>query len=197
MRQRLEYVLAWLIIKTIGALPRPLARAVAIALGWLIYLLHIRLRQVGMRNLVLAFPEKTRHERAKILRGVFTSLGRQLAELCLFPKYTKQNVSQVVLYDGFENFERAWPEARRAIPDCPSRGLGAVRICPLAARTSIENRHAAAGQRLSRPPLPPLSHHSIAPCTVTPPWTKTISCARPAVRHEKRGNGRQSSWTRT
>jgi KDO2-lipid IV(A) lauroyltransferase len=107
MRQRLEYALAWLIIKSIGMLPRPLARAAAITLAWTIYLLHIRLRQVGMRNLALAFPEKTRRERARILRGVFTSLGRQLAELCLFPKYTKENVSQVVVYDGFENFERA------------------------------------------------------------------------------------------
>ncbi|MGA9039100.1 MAG: lysophospholipid acyltransferase family protein [Terriglobales bacterium] len=107
MRQRLEFALAWLIVKTIGMLPRPLARAAAIGLAWTIYLLHVRLRHVGMRNLALAFPEKTRRERARILRGVFTSLGRQLAELCLFPKYTKENVSRVVVYDGFENFERA------------------------------------------------------------------------------------------
>lgn len=107
MRQRLEYALAWLIIKTLGGLPRPLARAAAIALSWTIYLLHVRLRRVGMRNLALAFPEKTRRERARILRGVFTSLGRQLAEVCLFPKYTLENVGKVVVYDGFENFERA------------------------------------------------------------------------------------------
>jgi Kdo2-lipid IVA lauroyltransferase/acyltransferase len=107
MRQRLEYALAWLIIKTIGTLPRPLARAAAITLAWIIYLLHVRLRHVGKRNLELAFPAKTRREHARILRGVFTSLGRQLAELCLFPKYTKENVGQVVVYDGFENFERA------------------------------------------------------------------------------------------
>ncbi|HKD03437.1 MAG TPA: lysophospholipid acyltransferase family protein, partial [Terriglobales bacterium] len=94
-------------VKALGALPRPLARACGITLGWLIYLLHIRLRPVGMRNLALAFPEKSRHERARILRGVFTSLGRQLAEVCLFPKYTLANVDQVVIYDGFENFERA------------------------------------------------------------------------------------------
>jgi KDO2-lipid IV(A) lauroyltransferase len=55
----------------------------------------------------LAFPERTRRERARILRGVFTSLGRQLAEVCLFPTYTPQNVGKVVVYDGFENFERA------------------------------------------------------------------------------------------
>ena len=107
MRQRLEYALAWLIIKILGGLPRPLARATAIAFAWTIYLLHVRLRHVGMRNLALAFPEKTRRERARILRGVFTSLGRQLAEVCLFPRYTLENVGKVVVYDGFENFERA------------------------------------------------------------------------------------------
>ena len=107
MRQRLEYAPAWLIIKILGGLPRPLARAAAIALSWTIYLLHVRLRRVGMRNLTWAFPEKTRRERARILRGVFTSLGRQLAEVCLFPKYTLENVGKVVVYDGFENFERA------------------------------------------------------------------------------------------
>jgi KDO2-lipid IV(A) lauroyltransferase len=107
MRQRLEYALAWPIIKTIGILPRFLARAAAIALAWTIYLLHVRLRQVGMRNLRMALPEKSHREHVRILRGVFISLGRQLAELCLFPKYTKENVGRVVVYDGFENFERA------------------------------------------------------------------------------------------
>ena len=107
MRQRLEYALAWLIIKILGGLPRSLSRAAAISLSWTIYLVHVRLRHVGMRNLRLAFPEKTRRERARILRGVFTSLGRQLAEVCLFPRYTLENVGKVVVYDGFENFERA------------------------------------------------------------------------------------------
>ncbi len=107
MRQRLEYALAWLIIKFLGALPRPLARAAGITLAWKVYLLHFRLRRAGMRNLALAFPDKSRRERARILRGVFTSFGRQLAEVCRFPKYTRENVGKVVVYDGFENFERA------------------------------------------------------------------------------------------
>jgi Kdo2-lipid IVA lauroyltransferase/acyltransferase len=107
MRQRLEYALVWLIVKFLGSLPRPLARAAAISLSWAVYLLHIRLRQVGLRNLIMAFPEKSHRERTRILRGEFTSLGRQLAELCLFPKYTAKNVAQVVVYDGFENFQTA------------------------------------------------------------------------------------------
>jgi len=60
-----------------------------------------------MRNLTLAFPEKTEAERASILRGEFASLGRQLAEVCRFPRYTQENIEEVVVYDGFENFEQA------------------------------------------------------------------------------------------
>ena len=107
MRHRLEYALAWALVRGIGSLPRPLARGLAISLAWVIYLLHGRLRRVGMRNLELAFPEKSRSQRRRILRRAFTSLGRQLAEVCLFPRYTRENVSQVILYDGFENYERA------------------------------------------------------------------------------------------
>jgi Kdo2-lipid IVA lauroyltransferase/acyltransferase len=107
MRYRLEYALAWLLIKGIGVLPRPLARAAGITLGQLVYLFHAKLRRVGMRNLQLAFPGKTARERKKILRGVFTSLGRQLGEVCLFPRYTRENVTEVVVYSGFENFEQA------------------------------------------------------------------------------------------
>jgi Kdo2-lipid IVA lauroyltransferase/acyltransferase len=107
MRQRFEYAAAWLVIKTFGAMPRPLARLAAISLARIVYVLHRRLRRVGMRNLALTFPEKSLHERARILRGEFTSLGRQLAEVCHFPGYTLSNVSRVVVYDGFENYERA------------------------------------------------------------------------------------------
>jgi Kdo2-lipid IVA lauroyltransferase/acyltransferase len=107
MRQRLQYGLAWIFIKFIGALPRPLARAAGIALAGWVYLLHGRLRRVGQINLKLAFPEKSRGERTRILRGVFVSFGRQAAEVCLLPKYTRENVSEVVVYDGFVNFECA------------------------------------------------------------------------------------------
>jgi len=111
MRRKLEYAAAWPFIKILGAMPRPLARAFAIGISQVLYLLHFRLRQVGMRNLAMVFPEKSEAERARILRGVFASLGRQLAELCQFPKYTPENIDEVVTYDGLENYERAY--ARR------------------------------------------------------------------------------------
>jgi KDO2-lipid IV(A) lauroyltransferase len=111
MRRKLEYAAAWPFIKILGAMPRPLSRAFAIGISQAVYLLHFRLRQVGMRNLAMVFPEKSEAERARILRGVFASLGRQLAELCQFPKYTPENIDEVVAYEGLENYERAY--ARR------------------------------------------------------------------------------------
>jgi KDO2-lipid IV(A) lauroyltransferase len=112
MRRKLEYAAAWPFIKLLGILPRPLSRAFAIALARIFYLLHFRLRQVGMRNLAMAFPEKSEAERARILRGEFTSLGRQLSELCQFPRYTEKNVDEVVVYDGLENYERAYARGK-------------------------------------------------------------------------------------
>jgi Kdo2-lipid IVA lauroyltransferase/acyltransferase len=112
MRRKLEYAAAWPFIKILGTLPRPLSHAFAIGLAQAVYLLHFRLRQVGMRNLVMVFPEKTEAERKRILRGVFTSLGRQLAELCQFPRYTPDNIDEVVVYDGLENYERAYARGK-------------------------------------------------------------------------------------
>jgi Kdo2-lipid IVA lauroyltransferase/acyltransferase len=112
MRRKLEYAAAWPFLKIMGILPCPLARAFAIGIAQLVYLLHVRLRQVGMHNLQMVFPEKSEAERKRILRGEFTSLGRQLAELCQFPRYSPQNVDQVVVYDGLENYERAYARGK-------------------------------------------------------------------------------------
>jgi len=112
MRRKLEYAAAWPFIKILGLMPRPLSRAFAIGIAQVVYVLHFRLRQVGMRNLAMVFPEKSEPERRRILRGVFTSLGRQLSELCQFPKYTPENVDEVVVYDGLENYERAYAQGK-------------------------------------------------------------------------------------
>ena len=112
LRHRLEYAPVWLLVRVLGALPRPLARAAGIVLARLFYLLHFRLRQVGERNLAIAFPEKSSRERRRILRQVFTGLGRQLAEFCLFPSYTRENVARVAVHDGMENYEAARARGR-------------------------------------------------------------------------------------
>jgi len=107
MLDRLQYWPAALAVRAIGALPRPLAHAAGILIGGLVYHLHPRLRRVGRRNLEIAFPEKTPAERRAILRAVYVSLGRLLGEACLFPHYTRDNVGEIAVYQGFENFDAA------------------------------------------------------------------------------------------
>jgi KDO2-lipid IV(A) lauroyltransferase len=107
MRHRLEYAAAWPIVKLLEVLPRPLAQAAAMGLGRAVYLLLPRLRRVGQRNLELAFPDMKPGQCRRILRGVYGSLGRQLAEFCRFPRYTPENISRIAAYEGFENFDAA------------------------------------------------------------------------------------------
>jgi KDO2-lipid IV(A) lauroyltransferase len=107
MRHRVEYVPVWCIVKVLGLLPRCAARRAAIGLAQLVRLLHPRLARVAIRNLQIAYPQMSEAERQLIVHGVFTSLGRLLAEFCLFPRYTRQNANTVVVYDGFENYAAA------------------------------------------------------------------------------------------
>ena len=107
MGDRLQYWPVALLVRLIGALPRPLAHAAGILIGKLVYYLHPRLRRVGLRNLQLAFPQMSPVERRKILRGVYVSLGRLLGEACLFPRYTRGNASKIAVYQGYENFAEA------------------------------------------------------------------------------------------
>ncbi|MFB3812551.1 MAG: lysophospholipid acyltransferase family protein [Terriglobales bacterium] len=104
MRHWLQYAPVWLIVKMLGALPRHVARTVGIAIARLVYVLHPRLRRVGLRNLEIAFPEMTGAERKRLLRAEYDNLGRLLAEFCKFPSYTRENVAEVAEYDGLENY---------------------------------------------------------------------------------------------
>jgi KDO2-lipid IV(A) lauroyltransferase len=104
MRYWFEFLPVWLIAQTLRRLPRPVARAFGRAIGILFYWAHPRLRQVGLRNLAMAFPEKTLAERENILKGVYLSLGRLLAEVPKFPDYTLEDVDRIAVYDGLENY---------------------------------------------------------------------------------------------
>ena len=107
MRYKLEYAPAWLILKVMGILPRSLARFFGMGLAFSVYFLHRRLRRVGLRNLEMAMPEKSPRERRKIVRGVFRTLGRHLADFCQLPSCNLKNIDTLAVYEGFEAFDAA------------------------------------------------------------------------------------------
>ncbi|HUU13385.1 MAG TPA: lysophospholipid acyltransferase family protein [Terriglobia bacterium] len=106
-RHRLEYFAAVSVLNFLGWLPHRWARRACGALAMVAYALWPRLRRVGLFNLRLAFPEWKDEERRRVLVGLFRNFGRMLADFAHFPKWNRENIEQLIIYDGFENFERA------------------------------------------------------------------------------------------
>jgi Kdo2-lipid IVA lauroyltransferase/acyltransferase len=104
MQERIEYWLVLAVARSLGRLPRGLARMVVRVLTLSAYLGLSRLRRVGERNLELALPEVPRVERTRILRGLFRNLGAQLVEFCRMPRYTAQNTRGWIRTEGLENY---------------------------------------------------------------------------------------------
>jgi KDO2-lipid IV(A) lauroyltransferase len=107
VRERLEYAAVWLLLKTIGALPRPVARFTGACTAALLFWMRPGLRAAAAENLTLAFPDWTPKQRRAVIRGMVRQLGWMAAEFTHFPSYTKANIDRVVLLEGFENFARA------------------------------------------------------------------------------------------
>ncbi|HEX5236037.1 MAG TPA: lysophospholipid acyltransferase family protein [Silvibacterium sp.] len=107
MRKWLEYAVVWVLVKLLGFLPRRAARTIGAGVGAAAYVLMGRLRQTGLRNLELAFPEKPVADRERMLRRLYRNLGWQMGEFCQMPKYTRENTRGFLRYEGLENYVAA------------------------------------------------------------------------------------------
>jgi KDO2-lipid IV(A) lauroyltransferase len=104
MREWLEFAAVWTVLRTLGALPRGLARGLAAAVAFALYATQPKLRRTAEFNLRLAFPEWDAARRNAVIRGMVRNLGWMAAEFARFPKYTRENIEEVVVLEGHENF---------------------------------------------------------------------------------------------
>jgi KDO2-lipid IV(A) lauroyltransferase len=104
MKEWIEYAAAWVILKGLGVLPRPVARSFAAGVVRVCYALLPRMRKTAEVNLLIAFPEWSDVQRKAVVRGMLRNLGWMAAEFARFPKYSKENIEQIVALDGHENF---------------------------------------------------------------------------------------------
>jgi KDO2-lipid IV(A) lauroyltransferase len=96
---RLEYSAVRTLIWLLSILPRWGALFVCRLISRMAYRLLGSLRRVGMRNLELAFPEKSLKERTAVLKGTLESLGRVLAETSQFMKMMPADVEKIFELD--------------------------------------------------------------------------------------------------
>jgi KDO2-lipid IV(A) lauroyltransferase len=104
MRENLEFWLVLAVARSLGRMPRGLARRASSVLAWSVYRLHGRLRRVGRRNLELALPELSAQQRDRILHGVFRHLGWQLVEFCHMTRYTPENTRGWIRTEGLDYY---------------------------------------------------------------------------------------------
>lgn len=96
-------------------LPRSLARVLGAGVARLAAALNPQWRRVGLRNLSLAFPERTEMERERLLASAFRHWGWLLAEFARFPRHDARSIEQVIVYDGLENYLEAAARGRGII----------------------------------------------------------------------------------
>jgi len=92
------------IVKGLGVLSRPMAKSFAAAVVRLFYGLLPRLRKIAEVNLRIAFPDWSEAQRKAVVCRMLRNLGWMAAEFVRFPKYSKENIEEIVVLDGHENF---------------------------------------------------------------------------------------------
>lgn len=104
MKEWLEYAAVRAMLAVLAILPRALARNLAATVaGWL-FALSPKLRKTTELNLTLAFPDWSPARRAAVTRNMTRNLGWMAAEFARLPKYSRDNIEDIVILDGHENF---------------------------------------------------------------------------------------------
>jgi Kdo2-lipid IVA lauroyltransferase/acyltransferase len=92
----LEFAGARAALAVLGLLPRGAAIALSTGIMRSVPAILPNLRRTGLRNLEIAFPEKSEAERRRILHGTFDNLGRVLGELSQFNKFTRERLAEII-----------------------------------------------------------------------------------------------------
>jgi Kdo2-lipid IVA lauroyltransferase/acyltransferase len=71
------------------------------------YRLRPSLGRTAMLNLRIAFPDWTDRRRKQVIARMIRQVGWMAGEFSQFPRYTRENIEQIVCVDGFENFDAA------------------------------------------------------------------------------------------
>jgi KDO2-lipid IV(A) lauroyltransferase len=107
MKEWLEFAPAWLLLKFVGILPRPVARALAVITVRVLLFLVPKLRRVAVFNLQIAFPEWSEQSRREIISNMARYLAWQAVEFARFPRYASSNIQEIIEIEGHENFLEA------------------------------------------------------------------------------------------
>jgi len=108
----LEYNAVRVVLGFLGVLPRKAAIFIGVSTGRLAFHVFGKLRRVGLRNLELAYPDKTDAERKSVLKGAFRNLGRVMATVSAFGGLTVENLTDLIEYRPDPEFAAQYEETK-------------------------------------------------------------------------------------
>ncbi|HLW70046.1 MAG TPA: lysophospholipid acyltransferase family protein [Candidatus Binataceae bacterium] len=110
--QRLVFYLLVGVIHALSLIPDFILYPLGVAGGYIAWILDRRHVAVGMRNLEIAFPERSVAQRRQILRASYVNLGRSVAEYVRLGGFFHRRILKRVTYERFAY----WDEIQRRYP---------------------------------------------------------------------------------
>jgi Kdo2-lipid IVA lauroyltransferase/acyltransferase len=113
---RRSHALYWLFVATLHALsllPDAVLYALGVFGGWLAYLFDRRHVRIGLKNLEIAFPERSDSDRRRILRASYVNLGRMAAEYVRLGGFFYRRLARRVTYHRLDY----WKAVHQRHPD--------------------------------------------------------------------------------
>jgi KDO2-lipid IV(A) lauroyltransferase len=115
LKEWLYYFLALSLIKLTARIPRKIALTVGAMLANLIFGLAKSDKRRTYDNLRLCLGIKNKQYIADIAEGCFRHWGKSVIEVMQFPKLTRKEVNQLVVFEGRENLDSALKAGRGVV----------------------------------------------------------------------------------
>src|SRR5665213_3673164 len=100
-KDRVVFYLMAGLVHVLSLIPDFLLYPIGITIGFLGYCLDRRHIPIGMKNLEIAFPEKSEAERRRILRASYINLGRGAAEIIRLGGFFSKRLKNRIAYERF------------------------------------------------------------------------------------------------
>jgi KDO2-lipid IV(A) lauroyltransferase len=101
-----------IILILFGSVPLKVRRGIFKAAFLFFYHLSSKHRLITLHNLKCAYPEKDMQSLGKIAKRAFLNLGIVVAEFFEIPSLTRENIHDLIEFNGFENYTKAMSKNR-------------------------------------------------------------------------------------
>lgn len=112
VRHCIEYAVALAARAAVRVAPRRISLAAGARLGRLFHRLYGARRELAVKNLLLAFPERTEEDCRAILLSAFEHAGRHVVDMLNFETMSPERMTRLVEVEGGEHVERAMAGGR-------------------------------------------------------------------------------------